>query len=46
MDYTIECPEHNGQFDDRTGEATRMPACINLKTDKTKVENGRVCIEI
>lgn len=46
MDYTIECPKHSGQFDYRTGEATRMPACINLKTYKTKVAIGRVQIEI
>ena len=46
MDYTIECPKHNGQFDYRTGEALRMPACINLKTYRVKVENGRVLIEV
>jgi 3-phenylpropionate/trans-cinnamate dioxygenase ferredoxin component len=46
MDHTIECPKHNGQFDYRTGKAIRMPACVNLKTYKTKVENGRVLIEI
>jgi 3-phenylpropionate/trans-cinnamate dioxygenase ferredoxin component len=46
MDYTIECPKHNGQFDYRTGEAIHMPACINLKTYRTKVENGRVFIEM
>jgi len=46
IDYTIECPKHNGQFDYRTGEALRMPACINLKTYRVKVENGRVLIEI
>jgi 3-phenylpropionate/trans-cinnamate dioxygenase ferredoxin component len=46
IDYTIECPKHNGQFDYRTGEALRMPACINLKTYRVKVENGRILIEI
>lgn len=46
MDYTIECPKHNGQFDYRTGEAKRAPVCINLKTYKTKVEGDRVFIEI
>ena len=25
IDYTIECPKHNGHFDYRTGEALRMP---------------------
>lgn len=46
MDNTIECPKHNGQFDYKTGEALRMPACINLKAYPTKVENDRVLIEI
>jgi 3-phenylpropionate/trans-cinnamate dioxygenase ferredoxin subunit len=46
MDYTIECPKHNGQFDYRTGEAIRAPVCVNLKTYPVKVENGRIAIEI
>jgi len=46
MDNVIECPKHNGQFDYRTGEALRMPACTNLKTYPAKVENDRVLIEI
>lgn len=46
MDYVIECPKHNGQFDYRTGEATRAPVCVNLGTYPVKVEGGRVFIEI
>lgn len=46
MDYIIECPKHNGQFDYRTGEAKRAPVCVNLKTYPVKVEGGRVLIEI
>jgi len=46
MDYEIECPKHQAAFDYRTGEALRAPACVNLRTYKTKVENGRVLIEI
>jgi 3-phenylpropionate/trans-cinnamate dioxygenase ferredoxin component len=46
MDYVIECPKHNGQFDYRTGEAKRAPVCINLKTFAVKVEAGRVLIDI
>lgn len=46
MDYTIECPKHNGRFDYRTGAAKGAPVCINLKTYKTKVENGNVFIEL
>lgn len=46
MDGIVECPKHNAQFDYRTGEATRAPACINLKTFPVKVENGEVFIEV
>lgn len=44
MDYVIECPKHNGQFDYRTGEALRAPVCENLATYPVKVEGGRVFI--
>jgi 3-phenylpropionate/trans-cinnamate dioxygenase ferredoxin subunit len=46
MDYRIECPKHSAVFDYRTGEALRAPACVNLKTYKTRVESGRVMIEV
>lgn len=46
MDYVIECPKHNGQFDYRTGEAMRAPVCVNLKTYPVKVEGGRVLIQV
>jgi len=46
MDYTIECPKHNGQFDYRTGEALRAPVCINLKTHPVRVDGDRILIEI
>lgn len=46
MDYTIECPKHNGQFDYRTGEAMRAPVCVNLRTHPVKVEGDRVWVEI
>ena len=46
MDYIIECPKHNGRFDYRTGEAKAAPVCVDLVTYKTRVENGRVFIEI
>ena len=44
MDFAIECPKHNGQFDYRTGVAKRAPVCINLTTFPVKVEAGRVLI--
>ena len=46
MDYVIECPKHNGQFDYRTGEAKRAPVCEALKTYPAKVEGGDVLIDI
>lgn len=46
MDYVIECPKHNGQFDYRTGEAKRSPACVNLNTYPVKVEGDLVFIEV
>lgn len=45
MDYMIECPKHNGQFDYRTGEAMRAPVCVNLRTYPVKVEGDRVLIQ-
>ena len=46
MDYVIECPKHNGQFDYRTGEAKRAPVCANLATYPTRVEGGRVQVKV
>ena len=46
MDYVVECPKHNGQFDYRTGEAKRAPVCKNLNTYQTRVEAGQVEILI
>jgi 3-phenylpropionate/trans-cinnamate dioxygenase ferredoxin component len=44
MDYVIECPKHNGQFDYRTGEAKRAPVCVDLKTYTAKLDEGRVLV--
>ena len=46
MDYVIECPKHNGQFDYRTGEAKRAPACVNLRTYPVKVDGDQVMIDV
>lgn len=46
MDYVIECPKHNGQFDYRTGKALRAPVCVNLGTHSTKQMGGRVLVLI
>lgn len=46
MDYEIECPKHSGVFDYRTGAAKRLPACKNLNTYATRIEDGAVMIEV
>ena len=46
MDYLIECPMHNGQFDYRTGEAKRTPVCVDLATYPVKVEDGEVFVDL
>ena len=46
MDNLIECPRHSGQFDYRTGEAKRAPACDHLVTYPVRKEGGRVLIDI
>ncbi len=46
IDYIVECPMHNGQFDYRTGEAKRSPVCVNLKTYPVRVEGGDLFVDI
>lgn len=46
MDYEIGCPKHSGVFDIRTGEAKRLPACVNLRTYTARLEDGRVLIAV
>ena len=46
IDYEIECPKHSGIFDIRTGEAKRLPACVNLKTYAARLDGAAVQIDI
>jgi len=46
MDHEIECPKHSAVFDFRTGEVLTPPACVDLRTYPTRVEDGKVWIEI
>ena len=46
MDHLIECPMHNGQFDYRTGAATRSPACEALRCYPVKVEGEDVFVDL
>lgn len=42
----IECPKHNGRFDLRTGRVVRPPAMVDLATYPTRVEAGRVYVDL
>ncbi|EPX83199.1 Rieske [2Fe-2S] domain protein, MocE subfamily [Rubellimicrobium thermophilum DSM 16684] len=46
VENTIECPKHSSIFDITTGEVETPPACENLRTYRTRIENGRVLVEI
>ena len=46
MDGEIECPMHQGIFNIKTGKAISPPACDDLKTYPTKVENEKIFIQI
>ena len=46
MDYVIECPKHNGQFDYRTGEAKGAPVCQHLGTYPARLQAGRVYLDL
>ena len=44
--HIIECSRHFGQFDYRTGEATELPACVNLRTIPVQVRDGMVILDL
>lgn len=46
VEGTIECPKHSSIFDVSTGEVETPPACEDLATYPTKVEDGRVYVEV
>lgn len=46
MDGFIECPKHNGRFDLRTGRVLRPPAMVDLRVYPTRVDGGRVFVEV
>ncbi|MDR7305780.1 MocE family 2Fe-2S type ferredoxin [Rhodoferax saidenbachensis] len=45
MDHVIECPKHNGRFDIRNGQALGAPVCVNLRTWRARVHEGRIQIQ-
>ena len=46
MEDTVECPKHASIFDYATGEVETPPACNNLHCNETKVEGGRLLMDI
>ena len=42
----IECPRHGAMFDVRTGKVLSLPAVKDVRSFKTKVENGEIYVEI
>jgi 3-phenylpropionate/trans-cinnamate dioxygenase ferredoxin subunit len=46
MDDVVECPKHNGRFNYKTGKALAAPVCVNLKTYPTRVQSGKVFVDI
>ena len=46
MGDIIECPKHNGRFNYKTGQAKGAPVCVNLRTYPTRVEAGKVLIQV
>jgi nitrite reductase/ring-hydroxylating ferredoxin subunit len=45
-DDIVECTFHGGQFNIKTGEVAAPPCMIPIKTYPTRVENGKVVIEV
>jgi 3-phenylpropionate/trans-cinnamate dioxygenase ferredoxin component len=46
MENTVECPKHSSIFNFTNGEVETPPACNNLHCYTTRVEAGRVLIDL
>ena len=46
IENTVECPKHSSIFNFTTGSVDSPPACYDLRTYPTKIENGRVFVAI
>lgn len=46
IDFTIECPKHNGIFDFVTGEPKGPPVCKKLQTYPVKISDDDVFVAI
>ncbi len=45
-DCRITCPFHGAQFDLKTGAVLAPPACDNLTTYPTRLQNGKVQVQV
>lgn len=46
IDFTVECPKHNGIFDIVSGEPKGPPVCKKLQTYPVKVSDDSVLVAI
>ncbi|WP_339641286.1 MocE family 2Fe-2S type ferredoxin [Jannaschia helgolandensis] len=46
VECTIECPKHSSIFVLSSGEVETPPACDDLRTYPTRLEDGRVFVQI
>jgi len=42
--HEVECPLHEGRFDVRTGEPTRLPPIDPIKTYPVRMEGGEIFV--
>jgi nitrite reductase/ring-hydroxylating ferredoxin subunit/uncharacterized membrane protein len=45
-DFSVQCPWHNSRFDVRTGKVMQGPAKVDLRTFKTEIRDGNVCVAL
>ena len=45
LDYCVECPFHQGQFDIRTGEPMCAPVTVPIRAYTVRIDEGTVSIE-
>jgi nitrite reductase/ring-hydroxylating ferredoxin subunit len=44
--HELMCPLHGARYDIRNGAALSFPATTNVKTFKTKTEDGKILIKV
>ncbi|MBI3548698.1 MAG: non-heme iron oxygenase ferredoxin subunit [Elusimicrobia bacterium] len=46
VDGQAECPRHGARFDVKSGQATRMPAIMPVRTFPVRVEGDSIYVEV